>query len=355
MTGTDECIGMIRRREYKKALWHLSRIATREPENPEVHSLKGMALYKLGRYPKAIEVCDRVQGIGDELFQKYSDLAADLRWNWQDEEALEPQRMAARMYEAPLRAKYVKAKSLFRMGMPDEALDWINAEMHLDPSVSGERSILATILSEMCCLDEAFEPDDVRSARLLGALFREFWRRRLDRRARLEEKLDTASFIADTRQNDADAHAEMAKILNDMNKWPRALEAIDRALDLNPLNAGNRYIRAEILLALDRRRDCDREIKEALTLNPSHPEALAFSGFRLCKKGYNEKGRSRIKSAFRKDSLGSVTSYYEAYARFHAGNRIEALDLCRSAMLRYPEDRRLRFLMTTILDNVFWL
>ena len=355
MAKIGECIDMIRRGQYEKAIWHLSRIATREPDNPEVHSLEGLAHYRLDRYSKAIEACDRVRGIGDELFQEYARLIDDLIWYGRYDKVAAGRQMAARIRDASVRAKYVKAKSLFRLGKRDEALEWINVEMLLDPNIPGERSILAMILGEMCFRDEASEPDDdVWFTHVRGPLFNEFWNYMGDRKAMLEEKFDIAVFMARIQKKEASTHEKLARILNDMGKQQRALNAIDKAIGINPLNVMHRYVRAEILRALDRRRDCDREIKEALALDMYHVETVALSGFRLCEKGYVDKGRVRISYAFLKDSLNPVTCYYQAYVLFHDGCRKEALGLCKSAMLRHPENRKLRYLLVTMLDDVLW-
>ena len=294
-----------------------------------------------------------MQWIGDEIFQACTDLVDDFIWNGEYDKVPADRQLVARMRDAPIRAKYVKAKSLFRMGKRDEALEWINAEMQLDPNVSGERSILTIILGEMCYLDEMLEPDEhLLSTHLHGALFREFLHDRVDRKVRLEEKAGIAIFMAGIQKNDAGAYAKLAKILNYMEERSYALKVIDKALDLDSLNVTYRYIRAEVLRGLGRRRDCDRGIKGALALDMYHTETVAFSGYRLCEKGYVNKGRIRIDFAYAKDSLNPVTCYYKAYVLLRDGDRIGALDVCKSAMLRHPEDHKLLLLLVTILDDV---
>lgn len=349
----NECIYMIRRGEYDRAIWHLSRIVTREPDDPEIHSLKALALYRLGRYAKAIEACDRMQRLNDEYVQVYTNMLDDSIWNGKYDKARLCRLMADRMRYASIRAKYVKAKSLFRMGKRDEALYWINAELKMNPDDPNEHSILEMILSRMCLIDETHEPDkNVRSARVHGVLFHKFVLYQGDYMAKLEEDLDTAIFMARIQKGEAGAYVQVAEILRKLAEWPRALNMIDKAIKIDPQNVKYRYVRAEILRALNRKRDCDREIKAALAIDMYYPEAVALSGFRLCEKGYLRKGGARTRFAFGKDSINPVTCNYEAYAQFRTGDRDEALKICKSAMLRHPKNQELYFMLCDILDDM---
>ena len=59
-----------------------------------------------------------------------------------------------------------------------------------------------------------------------------------------------------------------------------------------------------------------------------------------------------IGAAYKKDPGRQMTCYYMAFVTSQEGERKEALGVCKSAILRHPENQELRFLMTTMLEDV---
>ena len=343
---------MVRTGEYKKAVWHLSRIASRMPNDPDVNILKGLALYSLGRYPEALEACRIAINYGADLSEEQEELCPIYDKEEMYDEAVKCIVTAASMDEIIMKAKYVRAKALFRVGMRDEAIHEINFEVQLDLGNPDERHILTMILSEMCYMEDVNSADAASIAHMNGEMYRDFWSHREEYKEKLGERLKAADLAVDMRGDEANNHAVRAKILFDMENYRGALEAITEALSLNPLNARYHYVKAEVLRMLGRMPECRKEAEESLSLDPDDQEARALNGFCLYREGRRDEGRAMIGAAYKKDPGRQMTCYYMAFVTSQEGERKEALGVCKSAMLRHPENQELRFLMVTMLEEV---
>ncbi len=352
MVEIDECADMIRRGEYEKAVLHLSRIATSKTNDPEANILKGLALYALGRYPEALEACRVAMNYGGDLSEKYEEL-----WHLYEEakmhdEALEYRLLAALMDEIILKAAYVRAKALFRVGMLDDAIHEINFEMQLDPDDPDKHHVLMMILGEMCHVEDAGSKGGTSTVHMHGAMFQDIWRYHEVYGEMLREMLRAADWAVGIHGDEAGNHAARAEILFDMEKYRDALEAITEALSLNPLNARYHYIKADVLRMLGRASECRKEVEESLSLDPDDQEARALNGFCLYKEGRLDEGDEMVRSAYEKDATSPMTCCYMAYVTLQEGDRKKALDICKSAMLRHPDRQELRSLMVAMLEYV---
>ena len=343
---------MVRRGEYKKAVWHLSRIASRRPNDPEVNIVKGLALYNLGRYPEALEACRIAMNYGGDLSEEHEELCHWYRKEKMYDKASESNLTVALMDEIIMKAKYVRAKALFRVGMRDEAIHEINFEMKLDLGNPDERHILTMILSEMCYIEDVDSEDAVPIAHMHGAMYQDFWSHREQYKEKLEKRLKAADLAVGMHGDEANNHAVRAKILFDMEHYQDALEAITEALSLNPFNARYHYVKADVLQKLGRMPECRKESEESLSLDSDYQEARALNGFCLYKEGRRDEGRAMIDAAYKKDATGQMTCCYMAYVMYKEGERKTALEVCKSAMLRRPEKQELRFLMVAMLEEV---
>ncbi len=352
MKDVDECAGMVRRGEYEKAVRHLSRLASREPNDPGVNILKGLALYNLGKYPEALAACIIAENYGADISEEHEELRDMCNAEKMYDKAAECSLTAALMDEIIMKAKYVGAKALFRVGKRDEAIHEINFEMQLDLGNPDERHILTMILGEMCYMEDAGSTDAASVTRMHSEMFRDIWSRHEHYKEKLEERLKAADLAIALHGDEAGNHAARAEILFDMEKYRDALEAITEALDLNPPNARYHYVKAEVLRMLGRMAECRKEAEESLSLDPDDQEARALDGFCLYREGRRDEGRAMIGAAYEKDAASQMTCYYMAFVTSQEGERKEALGVCKSAMLRHPEKQELRFLMATMLEDV---
>ena len=353
MKDVDECADMVRRSEYKRAVRHLSRLSSREPNDPEVNILKGLALYKMGRYPEALAACTIAINYGADISEEHEELRDLCNAEKMYDKASECGLTAALMDEIIMKAKYVGAKALFRMGVRDEAIHEINFEVQLDLGNPDERHILTMILSEMCHMEDVGSEDAAGSiAHMHGTMYQDFWRHRGEYKEKLREKLKTADLVVGIHGDEAGNHAARAEILFDMEKYRDALEAITEALSLDPFNARYHYVKADVLQKLGRMSECRKEAEESLSLDPDDQEVRALDGFCLYKEGHLDEGRAMIDAAYEKDAASQMTCCYMAYVMFKEGEREKALDICKSAMLRHPEKQELRFLLAAMLEYV---
>ncbi len=351
MVEIDECADMIRRGEYAKAVLHLSRIATSKPNDPEANILKGLALYNLNRYPEALEACRVAMNYGGDLSEKYEELWHLYEEEKMHDEASEYRLLAALMDEIILKAAYVRAKALFRVGMLDDAIHEINFEMRLDPDDPGERHALMMIVSEMCHMEDLGSEDASSAARTRGPMYSNFWSHHEELMGRFGERLKAADLAVGIHGDEAGNHAARAEILFSMAKYRDALEAIAEALGLSPLNARYHYLKADALRMLGGLAECRKEAEESLSLDPNDQEARALNGFCLYREGRRDEGGKMIRSAYEKDNTSQMTCFYMAYVAFQEGDRKTALDICKSAMLRHPEKQELRYLLVTMLEE----
>ena len=310
-----------------------------------------------------MEACRIAENYGGDLSEEYEEMCDVYNAEKMYDKASECGLTADLMDEIIIKAKYVRAKALFRVGMRDEAIHEINFEMKLDLGNHDERHILTMILSEMCYMEDADSTDVASIAHMHGEMFRDFWSHRKEYKEKLKERLKTADLAVDMRGNEANNHAVRAKILFDMENYLGALEAIIEALSLNPFNARCHYVKAEVLRKLGRMPECRKEAKEARALDPDDREARALDpddrearaldGFCLYKEGRRERGICDGRRRHtRKDPGSQMTCYYMAYVTFKEGERGTALDICKVAVLHHPEKQELRFLLAAMLEDV---
>lgn len=74
-------------------------------------------------------------------------------------------------------------------------------------------------------------------------------------------------------------------------QWENAIQACDRAIELNPRSIATRYSRAEALWKLERNQDALDEMKRVLELSPIHENALQTAGFLSAQLGQEEDAR----------------------------------------------------------------
>ena len=357
MSGINTGIELYMRREYDKALQIFRKVAKRKSDDPEANIMKGLALYNLGRYPEVLEACRIAMNYGGDLSEEYEEIGSMHHDDKMYDEASEYLLAAAFMDEIIMKAKYVRAKALFRMGVRDEAIHEINFEMKLDPDNPDERHILTMILSEMCHMEDMGYIKDMGSEgaasieHMHGRMYRNFWSHHEEYMEKLKGRLNAADLAVGMRGDDAGNHAARAKILFDMECYQDALEAIIEALSLNPLNARYHYVQADVLRMLGRMPECRQDAEESLSLDPDDQEARALNGFCLYKEGRLDEGRAMIDAAYWKDAASQMTCCYMAYVMYEEGERKKALDVCKSAVLRHPEKQELRFLLAAMLED----
>jgi tetratricopeptide (TPR) repeat protein len=73
-------------------------------------------------------------------------------------------------------------------------------------------------------------------------------------------------------------HFGRGVVLDDLKKFPEAIKAFQRAVELNPANAAGHYNLANCLKNSDKLKESLAEYDLALKLNPNYKEALNNKG-----------------------------------------------------------------------------
>ena len=117
---------------------------------------------------------------------------------------------------------------------------------------------------------------------------------------------------------------------------PREINAIQKALELDPQNAEAHALLAEVYQEQWHWSEAETEYKRALALNPNNPAAyLGFSDWLLC-QGRIEEALASSKHARELDPLG-VTGLQEGWILFHARRYDESIRQLRSVLAVHPD------------------
>ena len=163
----DAGIKLYRQKKYEKALRIFRRMAKRKSDDPEAHALVGMALYKLGRYEKAIDACYEALVLADMVIHMHCTGMNAAREMKRDDLVDAAAAKAVNAYDAMFRACYVRAKAQDKFGMVDEPLIDLGVCVDMDDEDPEERRILDMILYRIGGHDD---PSGRRAAPVPGNL-----------------------------------------------------------------------------------------------------------------------------------------------------------------------------------------
>ncbi len=192
--------------------------------------------------------------------------------------------------------QYDKAVVAFRYGLPERAVEFIDAALALDPAHYESLNLLGTIRFQAKdyagaadalekCL--AIKPDLVDALNTLGST-----RQAMNDSARAEEAF-LRSYAVDS---NAFAAFSLARIYLGQKKLPEALDAIDKAAAKSPRESGVHNLRGVILNQLERYEEAVRSLETAVTLAPNDVNASVNLGIALMNRGEN----ARAKEIFEK-------------------------------------------------------
>ena len=343
-----EGYGLYLRGAYEEALRRFSAAADMSPDKPEPHRLKGMALYRLGRYADSVESLDEALRVAKAQYRSGLAKARTLRGVGKHEEAQEHEIDA--QFESihhTTKARHVRAKALFRLGRTDDALDDLDANLRLDP---GNIEVLELILQEACGKEDKKErrPDHIVPT---CVPFSGRASCTLSHGMDLERMLERAEADARLCPPDADSRAEMARISSLLSMPERALDEIDAATSLDPSDAGYHAAKAGMLCGMGRMGECRGSADDALALDPQNQQAAAWKGLCLYLDGLQGDGCDMVDSAYCKSPDDRVACLCMAYVMCCEGDIAYALYICMESFREDPHDGRTRLLLGALLDE----
>jgi tetratricopeptide (TPR) repeat protein len=187
--------------------------------------------------------------------------------------------------------QYDKAVVAYRYGLPERAVEFIDAALALDPAHYDSLNLLGAIRFQAGdypgaadalekCL--AIKPDLVDALNRLGST-----RQAMKDDARAEEAF-LRSYAVD---GNAFAAFSLARIYLAQKKLPEALGAIDKAAAKSPRESGVHNLRGVILNQMERYEEAVRSLETAVALAPKDVNAGVNLGIALMNRG--EKVRAR--------------------------------------------------------------
>jgi Flp pilus assembly protein TadD len=187
------------------------------------------------------------------------------------------------------------------------------------------------------------EPDGVRIPRLARELVSRG--RRLDALLLLRRRLEDAP-------RDAEARALLAELLDEGGEPESALEELTFALAdaSDPVPVLVR--RGAILARLGRSAEAERDLREAVSLQPSYPSGHLQLGVTLLRRGLAGDAAAAFRETLRLAPEDSDASYYLGEALLAQGQLADALAAFERAALLSPHEARSYKLMGRLLDRM---
>lgn len=212
--------------------------------------------------------------------------------------------------------QYDKAVIAFRYGLPERAVEFIDAALALDPAHTQSLNLLGYIRFQARDYPKAVEalekclaikPDLVDALNRLGSTYQA-----MNDNARAEAVF-LRSYAVDA---NAFAGFNLARIYLAGKKLPEALDAIDKAAATSPRESGVHNLRGVILNQMERYDEAVRSLETAVALAPKDVGANVNLGIALMNRGENARAKDIFEKVYPeiKDPAlkGQVAEYIKA-------------------------------------------
>ena len=194
--------------------------------------------------------------------------------------------------------QYEKAVIAFKYNLPDQAVEYIEAALALDPVHYQSLNLLGHIrfragdypkaveALEKCL---AIKPDLVEALNRLGSSYQAM------NDAGRAEAAFLRSYAVDS---NAFAAFTLARIYLAAKKLPEALDAIDKAAAKSPGESGVHNLRGVILNGLERYDEAVKSLETAVALAPKDVGANVNLGIALMNRGENAKAKDVLEKVY---------------------------------------------------------
>ncbi|MCG8331759.1 MAG: helix-turn-helix domain-containing protein [Chitinophagales bacterium] len=139
----------------------------------------------------------------------------------------------------------------------------------------------------------------------------------------------------------ADAYGFLAttKFLPHEEAWQLASEYTQKALSLNPENAGVHYQLGNLAFftAFDYQKAFKHAVK-SISLKQSHPEAQQFTAFLYMLSGMMTEAKKHLDLALSIDPLSQETQFYKSYFHYRLNEYDKALDILNDCLRHNPKN-----------------
>ena len=274
-----------------EAMAHLNEALRLNPDYPEAHDNRGLALQLMGRYEEAAAEHAAALRLEPAFAEAHNNMGAALQKLGRLEDAVRSYREVIRLRPESPQGHANLGNALLELGRPDEALSAYEGALRLDSSLGDVRYNAATALMRLGRRDQAL------------ARFRE---------------------VLSLEPNAADVHLSIGTVLEDLGRLDEAVVHYEASVQLQPQNA-----RARLRLgnALYRGGDIQRaatQFAESLAIEPGLAEAHNNLGACLERLG----------------RLDEAVEHYEATVRLLPGSTEARTNLARArASVKKPAQR----------------
>jgi len=120
--------------------------------------------------------------------------------------------------------------------------------------------------------------------------------------------------------------------------WESAMEACDRAIELNPNTVSSRYTRAMVLRNTDRLEEALEEFQRVLELDPLHENAMQNAGYVSALLGRDEEARDYYSRYLELNPMNAQVRMRVAYDLAQAGDPMGAMQLIEAGLEIDPDN-----------------
>ncbi len=227
---------------YNKGFSLIEKVIELSPETCIGYDIKSKFFGKINQYEKALDNINKVIDIHpEEITHKIEKIRILNLMGKYDEALIMINKYIEEEPDNPSLYN-LKAFSLSRKGEGNESLKLIDRAIDLDPKNSDHYSTKASLLSKLKMYDEAF----------------------------IEiEKLDS---------NTPDKYILSGELFRELEKYDKALEQLDKALQLSKKDLSTYFIKGEILEKLNDYNQALKQYDKILEISPNNPDAHSHKG-----------------------------------------------------------------------------
>ena len=238
-TNYDRYLLYLLQGRYEAAIKEIDKAIELDPNNPDYHNSKGVALAQLERYEEAIKEFDEAITLNPNNPDYHNNKGNALAQLERYEEAIKEYNEAITLN--PNNPDYHNSKcvALYDLERYEEAIKEYNEAITLNPNNPDYHNNKGVALAQLERYEEAIK------------------------------EFDEAITL---NPNNPDYHNNKGVALYDLERYEEAIKEYDEAITLNPNNPDYHNSKGDALYDLERYEEAIKEFDEAITLNPNNPD-----------------------------------------------------------------------------------
>ncbi|MBI3610943.1 MAG: tetratricopeptide repeat protein [Nitrospirae bacterium] len=286
--------------QTEKAVQEFQMALKLEPDNPDVHRNRGVALKKLGRLDESIREYQAALKLKPDDAVTHNDLGLFYQDLGRTDEAVQEYQIALKLKPDDAAAHYNLGNTYKRQGRLGEAIQAYQSALKFKPDSAEAHNNLGNIYKDQGRLDEAtreyqaalkLAPNSAWAHDRMGEV--------LKTHGRLEEAIKEYQTALKLQPDSAEAHARLARVYNDLGRLEEAAQEYQTALKLKQDLAEAHVDLGTVYRRQGRIEQAVQEYQIAIKLKPDSVEAHVNLGIAYRKQKRLEEAVQEYQTALK--------------------------------------------------------